>query len=131
VHLKQGLWNAGGGFEYNLVLIAAVTAVVAEGPGALSLDALARRPRWGSGWGLAALAAGVAGSSAVVALGTRHAAAMAEPTEPAAGSESPDEASGAAPAGGDGGAGGDQVTDSAAAAEAQGLDPAQSADASI
>jgi putative oxidoreductase len=130
VHLKQGLWNAGGGFEYNLVLIAAVTAIVAEGPGALSVDGLARRARWGSGWGLAALAAGVAGSSAVVALGTRHAAAMGEP-EPAAGSGSPPEASGAAPAGDRAGDGGDQVTDSAEAARAQGLDPAQSADASI
>jgi putative oxidoreductase len=127
VHLKQGLWNAGGGFEYNLVLIAAVTAIVAEGPGALSFDAIVGRLRWGAGWGLAALAAGIAGSTAVVELGHRRADAVGS-AEPGDAGGSPDEASGAAPAVEQGG---DQVTDSAEEAERQGLDPAQSADASI
>src|SRR5215213_2104902 len=30
VHLQKGLWNTGGGYEYNLVLIAAITALVEE-----------------------------------------------------------------------------------------------------
>lgn len=116
VHLKQGLWNAGGGFEYNAVLIAAVAAIVAEGPGVLSLDALAGRRRWGPLWGLATLAAGVAGSIVVVELGHRAADANDEMKAGA----SPDSA-----------ASGDAVTDSADAARAEGLDPTETADAAI
>ncbi len=126
VHLKQGLWNAGGGFEYNLVLIAAVTAIVAEGPGGLSLDAVVGRLRWGPLWAVGALAAGIAGSTAVVELGHRQADAEGSTASGDAGS-SPAEASGSGPAEGQG----DQVTDSAEAAKQQGIDPAQSADASI
>jgi putative oxidoreductase len=127
VHLKQGLWNAGGGFEYNLVLIAAVTAIVGEGPGVLSLDALLGRRRWGTAWALAALAAGLAGSTAVVELGHRQADSAGAAGSGDAGG-SPEEATGAGPAEGPAS---DQVTDSAEAARAQGLDPAQTADASI
>lgn len=127
VHLKQGLWNAGGGFEYNLVLIAAVTAIVAEGPGALSFDALVGRLKWGPFWAGATLAAGVAGSTAVVELGHRQADAL-DSTAPGAAGPSPDEASGSGPA--DESAG-DQVTDSADAAKQAGLDPAGTADAAI
>src|SRR3954451_20690464 len=125
VHLKQGLWNAGGGFEYNLVLIAAVTAVVVDGPGGLSFDALIGRLRWGAGWGLASLAAGIAGSTAVVELGHRRADALLEPAGEPAGS--PAEASGAAATED----AGDPVTESAEAAKQQGLDPAETADAAI
>ena len=39
VHGSKGLWNTGGGYEYNLVLGAAAFAIAAEGPGSLSLDA--------------------------------------------------------------------------------------------
>lgn len=131
VHLKQGLWNAGGGFEYNLVLIAAVTAIVAEGPGALSFDALIGRLKWGPLWAAAALGAGIVGSTAVVELGHRRADAIGATASGDVGS-SPAEASGSGPAD-DRSADqtGDQVTDSAEAATEQGLDPAQSADASI
>ena len=38
VHLKNGPWAGNGGYEYNLVLIAAALALVEVGPGALSLD---------------------------------------------------------------------------------------------
>jgi putative oxidoreductase len=131
VHLKQGLWNTGGGFEYNLVLVAAVTAIVAEGPGGLSFDALIGRSKWGPLWGLATLAAGVAGSTAVVELGHRQADAMDATASGDAGG-SPAEASGSGPAGGEGiGDGAEQVTDSADVARQQGLDPAETADASI
>jgi putative oxidoreductase len=50
VHLKNGVWVAKGGFEYNLVLVAALFAVTAEEDGV--------------GWALAQLAAGVAGGLA-------------------------------------------------------------------
>jgi putative oxidoreductase len=50
VHLRKGVWNTNGGFEYNLVLVAALFAVTAEEDGL--------------GWALAQLAAGVAGGLA-------------------------------------------------------------------
>src|SRR5918912_2057008 len=39
VHLKNGPWSTNGGYEYNLALIAAVTALADSGPGPLSVDA--------------------------------------------------------------------------------------------
>lgn len=62
VHLAKGVWNTGGGYEYNAVLIAALAALADNGPGALSIDS-ARFPRMhGPAWAAAAIAAGVAGS---------------------------------------------------------------------
>jgi len=62
VHLKRGPWVANGGFEYNLVLIAAVLALTEVGPGKLSLDAALGQERSGPKWALAALATGVVGA---------------------------------------------------------------------
>lgn len=62
VHAKNGPWAGNGGYEYNVVLIAAVLALVEVGPGALSLDGALGRERSGSGWALAALAAGAMGA---------------------------------------------------------------------
>ncbi len=73
VHLKNGPWVTDGGFEYNLVLIAAVLAVAETGPGKLSLDAALGTETEGPGWAIAAAAAGVAG-----AVGA-HLAAEAQP----------------------------------------------------
>jgi putative oxidoreductase len=56
VHLKNGVWVTKGGFEYNLVLVAALFAVTAEEDGV--------------GWALAQLAAGVAGGLAASRLPT-------------------------------------------------------------
>jgi putative oxidoreductase len=68
VHLAKGPWNTQGGYEYNLVLIAALTALVESGPGRPSVDG----ERWsGTGWALAAVAAGAAGSAAAIELGRR------------------------------------------------------------
>src|SRR4051794_25073776 len=39
VHLPNGPWAANGGWEYNAVLIGAVTEIAEAGPGELSLDA--------------------------------------------------------------------------------------------
>jgi putative oxidoreductase len=69
VHAPKGPWNSDGGFEYNLVLMAAVFAVTDAGPGAWSIDAARGRARWGAGWALAQLAAGLAGSAAAIAYG--------------------------------------------------------------
>jgi putative oxidoreductase len=62
VHAKNGPWVTNGGYEYNLVLIAAALALAEVGPGPLSLDAARGRERSGSHWALAALAAGVVGA---------------------------------------------------------------------
>ena len=75
VHLKNGPWNSDGGYEYNLVLIAAVLALVEAGPGRLSLDAARGSERRGASWALAALAGGALGSAAVLELARRDAAA--------------------------------------------------------
>jgi len=67
VHWPKGLWSSAGGYEYNLVLLAAVFGLTENGPGELSIDGLLGRKRWGTAWALAALAAGAAGSAAVLA----------------------------------------------------------------
>jgi len=81
VHAKNGPWLSKGGYEYNVVLIAAALALVEVGPGGLSLDAARGRERSGSGWALAALLAGGLG-----ALGAQLAAAAA----PAPAAHAPD-----------------------------------------
>lgn len=68
VHLEKGPWNTQGGYEYNLVLIAAITALVESGPGRPSVDGERLK---GTGWAFAALAAGAAGSAAAIEMGRR------------------------------------------------------------
>ena len=46
VHQPNGPWVTNGGWEYNAVLIAALTALVDGGPGDVSVDALAGRKEW-------------------------------------------------------------------------------------
>jgi putative oxidoreductase len=72
VHLKNGPWVSNGGYEYNLVLIAAVALIVEAGPGALSIDGIRGSKRSGAFWALAALAAGAAGSVAALELAKRE-----------------------------------------------------------
>jgi putative oxidoreductase len=62
VHLKNGPWAASGGYEYNVVLIAAVITLAELGPGPLSVDAVLGQEKSGPGWALAALAAGALGA---------------------------------------------------------------------
>lgn len=57
-HFEKGLWSTDGGYEYNLVLLAAVAAVTADDSG--------------SGWALAQLAAGAAGSALLTELAKRQ-----------------------------------------------------------
>ncbi len=72
VHGPKGPWNAEGGYEFNLVLIATVFALTAAGPGPWSVDGARGRERWGTPWALAALGGGLAGSAAAVAYGQRQ-----------------------------------------------------------
>ncbi len=54
--VKNGPWAANGGWEYNAVLIGAVTALAETGPGDLSLDHALGTERSGPEWALASLA---------------------------------------------------------------------------
>ncbi len=62
VHLKNGVWATDGGYEYNLVLIAALLALAEAGPGQLSLDAALDQEHSGTAWGLLAAAGAIAGA---------------------------------------------------------------------
>jgi putative oxidoreductase len=62
VHGKNGPWATSGGYEYNLVLIAAVAALAETGPGPLSIDGELREDQHGHRRALLALALGVLGS---------------------------------------------------------------------
>jgi putative oxidoreductase len=59
IHFKNGFFNTGGGWEYNLTIVAAVLAVAFTGPGRLSLDAALGHQLHGLRWGVVALALGV------------------------------------------------------------------------
>ena len=69
VHAPNGLWNTNKGYEYNLVLAAVVFALSGIGPGAWSLDNAFGFDLSGTGWALAALAAGLLGGGAAVLSG--------------------------------------------------------------
>jgi len=86
VHWEKGVWVSAGGYEYNLVLLAAVFGLTENGPGQWSIDGALGRSRWGTGWALAALAAGAAGSAAVLAAAEQ--AAEKEVEQPTADRES-------------------------------------------
>ena len=85
VHWRNGFWIMKGGYEFNLLILAAAVAIAATGPGRFSLDALIG---WtdtigGLWWGV-----GVAGLSALIAamtltLGRRSESAIAEAARPA------------------------------------------------
>src|SRR4051794_32203844 len=63
VHLSKGPWVTEGGFEYNAVLIPGVPALAEGGRGRPSVAAALSPRMKGPGGALAALGAGVAGSS--------------------------------------------------------------------
>jgi putative oxidoreductase len=72
VHARNGFFMANGGFEYNLVLIAAVVALAGIGAGAWSLDGALGVGLTGTGWALAALGVGLVGGVASVVGGHRY-----------------------------------------------------------
>jgi putative oxidoreductase len=79
VHLEKGFWSTNGGYEFNGTLIAALLAIVDGGPGDLSVDGALGLEDTGAGWALAALAAGVAGSTLAIAAGRSAAARQTPP----------------------------------------------------
>jgi putative oxidoreductase len=83
VHAKNGPWVTNGGYEYNLVLIAAALALAEVGPGPLSLDAARGHERSGSHWAFAALAAGAVGALGSHALAEMGPAPVASSDEQA------------------------------------------------
>lgn len=73
VHLPKGLWVTNGGYEYNLVLIAALASLIDGGPGEISVDRLLGWHDTGPAWALAAIGTGAAASVLTVAAGRRPA----------------------------------------------------------
>jgi putative oxidoreductase len=71
VHWSNGPWAANGGWEYNVVMVAAMAALVDSGPGEWSLDHLVGTERKGPGWALGAVAVGVGTAAATMAIGRR------------------------------------------------------------
>lgn len=71
VHLSNGPWAANGGWEYNAVLIGAVTALTESGPGVFSLDHVLGIERRGPGWAAASLATGMASAALTMFAGSR------------------------------------------------------------
>jgi putative oxidoreductase len=76
VHASKGIWATEGGYEYNLVLLAAAFAVSATGAGRWSLDHVLGLHLSGAGWALAELAAGAAAAALTLAT-----ARLRKPTE--------------------------------------------------
>jgi putative oxidoreductase len=85
VHAPNGVWVTGGGYEYNLTLIAAALSLAASGPGLWSVDGLFGKQRSGFGWGLVALALGLGGAAVTLAVADKFApeAELETVTEPA------------------------------------------------
>ena len=69
VHAPNGIWNTNQGYEFNLVLIAAVFALAGIGAGAWSLDNALGFDLHGTIWAIAALAAGIIGGIGTVIAG--------------------------------------------------------------
>ena len=69
VHAPNGIWNTNQGYEFNLVLVAAVFALAAIGAGSWSLDDAFGFDLNGAGWAIGALAVGVLGGIGTVLSG--------------------------------------------------------------
>jgi putative oxidoreductase len=69
VHAPNGIWNTNKGYEYNLVLATVAFALAGIGSGAWSLDNAFGFDLHGTGWALAALAAGLCGGGGAVISG--------------------------------------------------------------
>ncbi len=68
VHWEKGFFNTAGGYELNLLLIGAATAVTLTGPGRISIDNMIGWDLAGSIWGSAALTAGALTAILVLAV---------------------------------------------------------------
>ena len=74
VHARNGIWNTNQGYEFNVVLSAAVFALAGIGAGAWSLDNAFGFDLHGVIWAVAALTVGIVGGVGTVILGrsARH-----------------------------------------------------------
>jgi putative oxidoreductase len=85
VHLPNGFFNANNGYEYNLVLAAAVFALAGVGAGGWSLDHALALHVAGTDWALGSLGVGILGGLGAVLSGRlasareRHAGAGGQP----------------------------------------------------
>jgi putative oxidoreductase len=92
VHLKNGPWVAQGGYEYNVVLIAAVLALAEVGPGNVSFDHALGSERSGPGAALAAAAIGVIGAVGAHQLAKAYPEPPPAPAPPEAATDSSENA---------------------------------------
>jgi putative oxidoreductase len=83
VHWKNGAWNTSGGYEYNLVLLAALFALTADGPGSYSVDRRILPRLRGPKLAFAQLAAAFAGSELATSEIVNAPAGETEPVAPA------------------------------------------------
>jgi putative oxidoreductase len=83
VHFKNGPWATSGGYEYNLVLIAALLALADVGPGDVSLDHALGIEVKGPLVAVLALAGGVAGAAVLTRTGSEPQPAPSWTPEPA------------------------------------------------
>src|SRR6201996_2477136 len=83
VHLKNGPWVSDQGYEYNLVLIAAVLALAETGPGSPSIDDARGSTMHGPGWSLVALLLGALGAVGAHVIAEASPAPAPEPEQTA------------------------------------------------
>lgn len=79
VHKKNGPWITNGGYEYNVVLIAAALTLAEIGPGSPSLDSALGIDLHGPWWAVAALATGAAGAAGAHLYAESQSASPASP----------------------------------------------------
>jgi putative oxidoreductase len=80
VHIKNGPFVSEGGYEYNVVLIAAVLALTEVGPGWPSVDEARGSQAHGTKWALLALIMGALGAAGAHAVAEMAPAAPQEPS---------------------------------------------------
>jgi len=68
VHFAKGPWVTDGGYEYNVVLIAAVLALAEIGPGSPSVDTARGSEAYGPKWAALALLLGIIGAAGAQAI---------------------------------------------------------------
>ena len=69
VHGSNGIWNTNQGYEFNLVMVAAVFALAGVGAGSWSLDNAFGFDLHSTGWAIGALVVGVIGGIGAVLSG--------------------------------------------------------------
>lgn len=90
VHASKGPWVTEGGWEYNAVLIAAMTALVEAGPGPLSVDEALLPQLKSTRWAVLSLASAIAGSYLATAPPITESGAGPEETPESAGDPASD-----------------------------------------